>query len=98
MRSLWFKRSLGFFFFCRRYSFSGVNAKLEIWRDTLESKGFQLVGIKLSTQNVSVVKVGEWMVKLDGPEILKSESFWYLGSIIHRGGEIEEDVNHKIRA
>ena len=36
--------------------------------------------------------------KTDGPEILKSESFWYLGSIIHRGGEIEEDVNHKIRA
>ena len=50
------------FFFCRRYSFSneissGVNAKLEIWRDTLESKGFQLVGIKQSTWNVSVVKV-----------------------------------------
>ena len=38
------------------------------------------------------------MVKLDGPEILKSESFWYLGSIIHRDGEIEEDVNHKISA
>ena len=36
---------------------SGVNAKLEIWRDTLESKGFQLVGIKQSTWNVSVVKV-----------------------------------------
>ena len=38
------------------------------------------------------------MVKFDGPKILKSESFWYLGSIIHGGGEIEEDVNHKIRA
>ena len=53
----------------------GVNAKLEIWRDTLEFKGFQLVGIKQSTWNVSVVKEDEWMVKFDGPKILKSESF-----------------------
>ena len=45
--------------------------------ETLESKGFQLVGIKQSTWNVSVVKVDEWMVTLDGPKILslKSESF-----------------------
>ena len=44
-------------------------------------------------------------VQLDDEEILKSESFWYLGSIIflflgsiiHKDGEIEEDVNHRIR-
>ena len=66
MSSLQFKRSLGlcffFFFFANDIVLvdeirSGVNAKLEIWRDTIESKGFQLVGIKQSTWNVSVVKV-----------------------------------------
>ena len=53
MSSLRFKRSLGlciFFFFSDDIVLvdeirSGVNAKLEICRDTLESKGFQLVGI-----------------------------------------------------
>ena len=67
MSSLQFKRSLGlcfFFFFFLANDIvlvdeirSGVYAKLEIWRDTIESKGFQLVGIKQSTWNVSVVKV-----------------------------------------
>ena len=45
------------------------------------------------------------VVQLDDKEILKSESFWYLGSIIflflgsiiHKDGEIEEDVNYRIR-
>jgi hypothetical protein len=41
----------------------------------------------------------EGIVKLDGQEIPKSENFRYLGSIIHKDGEeIEEDVNHRIRA
>ena len=31
-------------------------------------------------------------------EIQKSETFQYLGSIIYKDGEIEEDVNHRIRA
>ena len=30
-------------------------------------------------------------------EIQKSETFQYLGSIIYKDGEIEEDVNHRIR-
>ena len=37
-------------------------------------------------------------VKLDGQEILKSKSFQNLGSIFHKDREIEEEVNHKIRA
>ena len=31
-------------------------------------------------------------------EIQKSETFQYLGSIIYKDGEIEEDVNHRISA
>ena len=37
-------------------------------------------------------------VRLDGQEILKSKSFQNLGSIFHKDREIEEEVNHKIRA
>ena len=36
-------------------------------------------------------------VRLGNQEILKREDFQFLGSIIHKGGEIENGVNHKIR-
>lgn len=38
------------------------------------------------------------MVRLDGQEILKSNNFQYLGSIIHKYGEIEKNLNHRIKA
>ena len=37
-------------------------------------------------------------VRIDGQEILKTKSFQNLGSIFHKDREIEEEVNHKIRA
>ena len=39
----------------------------------------------------------EGEVIFDGQETLKRENFLYLGSIIHKDGEIEEDVNHRIK-
>lgn len=38
------------------------------------------------------------VVTLEDQEIPKSESYWSLGSTDHKDGEIEQDVNHKIRA
>ncbi len=48
------------------------------------------------------VKLETWRNTLEskgfyGQEIPKSKSFRYLGSIIHKDGEIEEDLNHRIR-
>ena len=37
------------------------------------------------------------VVRLVGQDIPKSSIFWYYGSIIHKDGEIEDDVNHRIR-
>ena len=37
------------------------------------------------------------MVRLDGQEIVKSKSLRYLESLIHKDGEIEDDVNYRIR-
>ena len=37
-------------------------------------------------------------VRLNGLEILRSDNFGYLRSIIHKDVEIEEDVNSRIRA
>ena len=40
----------------------------------------------------------EGVVRLDGQEIVKNKSFQYLESLIYKDGEIEEDVNYRIRA
>jgi hypothetical protein len=39
----------------------------------------------------------EKVVRLDDQEIPKSENFRYLGSIIHKDGEIEKDMNYRLR-
>ena len=68
---------------------SGINAKLEIWWDTLESKRFWLGRAKIECMECKLSKSknknkNKGMVRLDGQEILKSDSFQYLGSIIHK--------------
>ena len=37
------------------------------------------------------------LVRHDGQEMLKRKSFQYFGLIIPKNGEIEKDVNHRIR-
>jgi hypothetical protein len=37
-------------------------------------------------------------VRLDGQVILKKDTFRYLGSILQKDGDIDEDVSHKIKA
>ena len=79
---------------------SGNNAKLEIWWDALESKGFWLSMTKIEYMEYKFSKSrnkNKGVVRLDGQEILKSDSLWYLGSIIHKDWEIVEDVSRRIR-
>ncbi|XP_070010405.1 uncharacterized protein [Nicotiana sylvestris] len=77
-----------------------VNERLEVWRQTLESKGFKLsstkaeyLGFKFSDA-LGEVNID---VRLDSQVIPKRGSFKYLGSIIHKDGEIDVDVMHRIR-
>ena len=80
---------------------SGVNAKLDVWREVLESKGF-----KISRTKTEYIKcnfsgsrnTNEETVKIASQEIRRSEEFRYLGSIIQQEGEIGEDVNHRVQA
>ncbi|XP_060212297.1 uncharacterized protein LOC132639932 [Lycium barbarum] len=80
---------------------SGVNAKLEVWRQTLESKGFRLGQTKmeyLECKFSGVMPKAGVEVRLDTQTIQKKESFKYLGSIIQGIGEIDDDVTHRIGA
>ena len=79
---------------------AGVNVKLELWRQTLESRGFKLSRAKTEYMKCfSKKKIRDYsIVRLDGQEIQMSSHFKYLGSIIQKDGEINSDVNHRIQA
>ncbi|XP_059291209.1 uncharacterized protein LOC132044724 [Lycium ferocissimum] len=82
-------------------SWSGVNARLEVWRQTLESKGFKLSRTKtkyLECKFSNGSQVEDEDVQLDTQLIAKKESFKYLGSIIQGTDEINDDVTYRIRA
>ncbi|XP_060184561.1 uncharacterized protein LOC132614183 [Lycium barbarum] len=78
---------------------SGVNARLEVWRQTLESKGFRLSMTKteyLGCKFTDIIHVTDDDVRLDTLVIPKRESFNYLWSIIQVNSEIDDDVTHRI--
>jgi hypothetical protein len=37
-------------------------------------------------------------VRLDGQVIPKKDTFYYLGSMLQKGGDIDEDLSHRIKA
>nr|XP_016465244.1 PREDICTED: uncharacterized protein LOC107788098 [Nicotiana tabacum] len=76
-----------------------VNSRLEVWRQTLESKGFKLSRTKtkyLECKFIVGAHEAEVEVKLDTQVIPRRDSFKYLGSVIQDNGEIYEDVAHRI--
>ncbi|XP_019238156.1 PREDICTED: uncharacterized protein LOC109218258 [Nicotiana attenuata] len=78
---------------------SSVNESLEIWRQTLEAKGFKLSRTKTKYLECKFSdKSGETDidVRLDSQVIPKRGSFKYLGSIIQGDREINEDIMHRI--
>ncbi|XP_009779407.1 uncharacterized protein LOC142163472 [Nicotiana tabacum] len=79
----------------------GANSRLEVGRQTLESKGFKLsrskteyLECKLSDERHEE----EVEVKIDTQVIPKRDSFKYFGFIIQGNREIGEDFTHRIRA
>ncbi|XP_070057955.1 uncharacterized protein [Nicotiana tomentosiformis] len=63
----------------------GINTRLEVWRQTLDSKGFKLRRTKteyLECKFSDATQRVEREVKIDSQGIPRRESFKYLGSII----------------
>ena len=80
---------------------SGVNAKLEVWREALESRGFRISRTKTEYMecNFSCNNIGgNGTVMIEDQELPTSDCFRYLGSIITKLGEIGDDVIHRIKA
>ncbi|WMV37399.1 hypothetical protein MTR67_030784 [Solanum verrucosum] len=78
-----------------------VNARLEVWRRTLESKGFRLSRTKteyLGCKFSDALDEADGEVRLDTQIIPKKESFKYLRAVIQGSGDIDDDVTHRIGA
>ncbi|PVH32444.1 hypothetical protein PAHAL_9G397800 [Panicum hallii] len=78
----------------------GVNMKLELWRHTLESRGFRLSRTKTEYMmcDFSPTRHEDGDVSLEGQVVAKKYTFWYLGSMLQKDGDIDEDVRHRISA
>ncbi|EXB53610.1 putative alpha-ketoglutarate-dependent dioxygenase [Morus notabilis] len=78
----------------------GVNCKLELWRQTLEMKGFKLSRTKNEYMHCRFSNSSNQSdgISLDGVGIGASRKFRYLGSIVQHEGDIEEDIQHRIKA
>ena len=79
----------------------GLNAKLELWRDALESKGFKISRTKTECMEFNFKEgrtIDRALVEIDGQEVPRCDQFRYLGSIIHKEGDIDSDVVHRINA
>jgi hypothetical protein len=78
----------------------GVNRKLELWRQTLKSKGFRISRTKTAYMRcdfgITISEDGD--VSLGGQVVPKKGTFRYLGSMLQGYGDIDKDVSHRIKA
>ncbi|XP_070032798.1 uncharacterized protein [Nicotiana tomentosiformis] len=78
-----------------------VNEKLEVWRQTLESKNFKLRRTKteyLECKFSNVTGESDMDVRVDSQVFSKRRSYKYLRSVIQGNEKIDEDVTHRIGA
>jgi hypothetical protein len=78
---------------------TGVDQKLELWRWTLEAKGFWLSRSKMEYMKCDFRSTTqeEGDVRLDGQVVPKKDTFRYLWSMLQKNGDIDEDVSHRIK-
>jgi hypothetical protein len=72
---------------------------LELWRGTLEAKGFRLSRSKIEYMkcDFSATRQEDEDVRLDGQVLPKKDTFHYLGSMLQKNENIDEDVSHRIK-
>jgi hypothetical protein len=76
------------------------NRKLELWRETLESKDFRFSRTKNKYMrwDFSATTREEGGVSLEGQVVTRKDTFRYLESMLNRDKDIDEVASHKIKA
>jgi hypothetical protein len=79
---------------------TGVDQKLELWRRILKAKGFRLSRSKIEYMkyDFSATTQEKGNDRLDGQVVPKKDTFCYLGSILQKDGDINEDISNRIKA
>ena len=64
------------------------------------SKGFRLSRTKTEFMmcDFSATRHEGGDVSLDGQAVVQKDTFWYLGSVLQKDDDIDEDVRHRISA
>jgi hypothetical protein len=77
-----------------------VDQKLKLWRRTLEAKGFKLSRSKTEYMkyDFSATTQEQGNVRLDGQVVPKKDTYRYLGSMLQKNDDIDEDVSYRIKA
>jgi hypothetical protein len=66
-----------------------------LWREILESKGFRLIRTKTKYMRCDFSTTHEEVdVNLEGQVVPKKDTFRYLGSMLQRDEDINDDVRH----
>jgi len=81
----------------------GVNATLELWRETLETGGLRISRSKTEYLHCrfggqSVEDGDSSEVTIEGVKVQQKETFRYLGSYMQSYGDIDDDISHRIQA
>jgi hypothetical protein len=78
---------------------TGIDQKLELWRRTLEAKKFRLIRSKIEYMkyDFNTTTQEEGNVRLDGQVISKKDIFHYMGSMLQKDWDIDEDISHIIK-
>jgi hypothetical protein len=79
---------------------TGVDQKLELRRRTLKARDFRLSRSKMEYMNCdfSATTQEEGDVRLNGQVVPKKDTFRYLGSMLQKNVDIDEDVSHRIKS
>ena len=79
----------------------GVKVKLKRWWEGLESNCFKINHIKIEYIDYNFnghIQRDETTVRIETQEIPQRDSLYYLGLIISKDEEINEDIKHRIKA
>nr|GEV47439.1 hypothetical protein [Tanacetum cinerariifolium] len=84
-------------------SAKGLNIRLENWREYLEDNGLRISREKIEYvrcdfSNGEITNNEEVDVCIGDKILQPKESFWYLRSMLHKYGRIDEDVSNRIKA
>ena len=83
-----------------RFETNYSHKKLELRRETLESKDFRLSRTKTEYMrcDFGTNTREEEDISLEGQVVPRKDTFRYLGSMLQRDRDIDEDVSHRIKA